>query len=340
MRNGKVLRRSSLLVAALSAGTLFGCANYEVNSGRGSIPGHWIRSEIQEADRAVEAARAAGKNNTCPAEFKQAEDTKNRAYDVYRACHDDEAVALAKQATGQAKALCPVQAVAAAPVVVAPPPPPPAPAPLAPSDNLTVAPGSITTGETATLTWSSQNATDCDIQPGIGPVNPQGSMKITPAADTTYTLICNGAGGSAKSVANIAVTAPVPVAPVVPPPAPAMKLCSPAVMDIHFDTDKADIKPQYHEELKRVADFLKEFPEATGVIEGHTDSLGGKAHNMKLSQRRADSVRNYLVNKFGIAPDRLKAVGYGPTKPVDSNKTEAGRKKNRRIESNFKCDGK
>jgi OOP family OmpA-OmpF porin len=85
---------------------------------------------------------------------------------------------------------------------------------------------------------------------------------------------------------------------------------------------------------------LTEFPNATGVIEGHTDSVGSKAANMKLSQRRADSIRNYLIDKFGIAPGRIKAVGYGPTKPVASNETKAGKEQNRRIESNFTCHTK
>lgn len=206
-----------------------------------------------------------------------------------------------------------------------------APAPLAPSDSLTVAPDSITRGQSATLTWSSQNATDCEIQPGIGAVQPQGSMTITPSDAATYTLTCSGAGGTAKSAANLSVIVPAP-------PAPAPKLCTPAVINIHFDTNKSDIKTQYHDELKKLGDFLTEFPNATGAIEGHTDNVGDKATNMKLSQRRADSVRRYLIEKFGIAPERIKAVGYGPTKPVASNKTKAGRERNRRIESNFTCN--
>lgn len=344
MRNRNVLRGSLVIAAAVSAGSLFGCANYEVNSGRGNIPGHWIRYELQDADRAVEAARAAGKDKTCPAEFKEAEAAKDRAYDVFRACHDDEGVAQAKQATAKANALCPpkaVQAVAPPPAPVAPPPAPVVPAPVVPTDKLTVVPAAITSGDTATLSWTSENATNCNIQPGIGPVKLQGSMTITPAEDTSYNLTCTGAGGSATSAALISVTAPAPVAPVAPPaPAAAEKLCKPAIIDIHFDTNTSDIKPKYHDELKKVADFLKEFPNAKGVIEGHTDSVGNKAANMKLSQRRADSVRNYLIENFGIAPDRLKAVGYGPTKPIASNETKAGKAKNRRIESNFSCDGK
>jgi len=331
-----MLKVSSLLVAATSVGMMSGCAHYEVNTGRGNIPGHYIRYELQEADRAVEAARQAGKDKTCPDEFKAAEDAKNKAYDVFRACHTEEGAALAKEATAKANALCPPQAAKEepAPVVPAPAPAPaPAavPAPPAPTDTLTITPASVVKGQPATLTWTSKNAQKCAIQPDVGPVAFEGSKEITPADTATYTLTCNGEGGAAESTARVAVTAPAK--------APA-KLCSPTVIDIKFDTGKADIKPQYHDELRKLADFLKEFPQAKGVIEGYTDNVGAKEMNMKLSQRRADSVRNYLIKHLGIAPERLGAKGFGPTKPVADNKTAAGKQQNRRIESNFTCDGK
>jgi len=330
------------LAAMASVAALSGCASYERNTDRGSIPGYLVRTELQDADRAVEAARQAGKDQVCPAEFKAAEAAKNNAYDVYRACHTEEGVALAKEAAAKARALCPPQAVkeVPAPVVEATPPPAPAPVPApvpvpvpAPTDRLMVAPESIVKGQSATLSWTSQNATNCSIEPGIGSVGTQGSLAITPFDNTLYNLSCTGEGGVAKSAANIAVTAPAPVVA-----APAPKLCSPTVVDVQFDTNKSDIKPRYHDELKKLADFLREFPKARGVIEGHTDSVGDKASNMKLSQRRADSVRSYLIKNFGIAPERLEAKGYGPTKPRASNKTAEGKAQNRRIEANFVCD--
>jgi len=328
----KILKVSSFLMVVTSLGMLSGCAHYEVNTGRGNIPGRYIRSELQEADRAVEAGRQAGKDKTCPDEFKAAEDAKNKAYDVFRACHTEEGAALAKEATAKANALCPPQAVQEAPAPVIP-----APTPLAPSSTLTIVPDSVVKGQPATLAWTSKNAEKCTIQPDVGPVVLEGSKEITPSDATTYTLTCNGEGGATESTARVAVTVPAPVP--LPAQAPA-KLCSPTVLDIKFDTGKADIKPQYHEELKRLADFLKEFPAATGVIEGHTDNVGAKEMNMRLSQRRADSVRSYLIKHFGIAPERLGAKGFGPTKPVAANKTAAGKQQNRRIESNFTCDGK
>jgi len=339
----KIQKALPVLAVALVAGALGGCANMEVNTNRGNIPGYYIRSEMQEADRAVEAARAAGKDKLCPAEFKAAEDAKNKAYDVFRACFTEEGAALAKAATAKANALCPPQAPAPAPKAPEPPPapkavtPPPAPAPpppAAPTAAITVVPAKVVKGEAATLNWKSQNATGCTILPGIGQVPPQGARTITPAADTTYNLACSGAGGSATSTTAIAVTEP-PAPKVVAAP---QRFCKPAVINIQFDTDKSNIKPQFDAELKGLADFLKEFPNAKGEISGHTDNVGSKAYNDKLSQARAESVRKYIIEKFGIAPNRITAKGYGFSKPVADNKTKEGKAKNRRIEANFTCE--
>jgi len=203
-------------------------------------------------------------------------------------------------------------------------------APVAPTSSLTVTPASITKGETATLNWTSENATNCDIQPAIGAVKTQGSMTITPQADTAYTLTCTGAGGTTSSAGNIQVVAPAPA-----PVQKKERVC--IVLKIEFDTGKAIIKPQYHAEIGKVAEFMKKYPEANGVIEGHTDNVGGKAYNQKLSERRAASVRTYLVEKYGIAPERLSSKGYGFTKPIATNKTKAGRQKNRRIQATYDC---
>lgn len=328
-----VLKPSAFL-AVMAMVAVSGCANYEVNTKKGNIPGIYIRTEMQEADRAVEAARQAGKDKACPAEFKAAEDAKNNAYDVFRACRTEEGAALAKQATAKANALCPAQAVKVEPAPVAKPAPEPAPVPVkipAPTSKLTITPDLITKGESAKMSWTSQNATDCDIKPDVGPVQPQGSMMITPSSNQSYSLVCRGAGGTADSAANISVVVPAPVVA-------AAKLCSPTTINIQFDTDKANIRPMYRDELKKLADFLKEFPNAKGVIEGHTDSDGSKAYNMKLSQRRADSVRNYIIKNFGIAPDRINAKGFGPTMPVADNDTAEGKQKNRRTVANFNCN--
>lgn len=104
---------------------------------------------------------------------------------------------------------------------------------------------------------------------------------------------------------------------------------------VEFDFDKAVVKPQYHSDMEKAANFLKAYPKTTGVLEGHTDSIGSEEYNMKLSQKRADSVKKYIVEKFGIDAARLSTVGYGESKPVADNKTDAGRQKNRRVVANI-----
>jgi outer membrane protein OmpA-like peptidoglycan-associated protein len=100
---------------------------------------------------------------------------------------------------------------------------------------------------------------------------------------------------------------------------------------IFFQTAKAVIMAKSFGLLDEVAVVLRSRPSMQVRIEGHTDSRGGHAYNVRLSQARADSVKAYLVGK-GIGSDRLEAKGYGPDQPIDNNKTAAGRERNRRVE--------
>jgi len=108
-------------------------------------------------------------------------------------------------------------------------------------------------------------------------------------------------------------------------------------LNVQFDTNMADIKPQFNDELAKVADYMKENPTVTGLVEGHTDNVGDPAANMQLSQRRAESVVNYLVEKFGIERSRLYAKGFGDTRRVAYNSTADGRAKNRRVNVILDC---
>jgi OOP family OmpA-OmpF porin len=100
---------------------------------------------------------------------------------------------------------------------------------------------------------------------------------------------------------------------------------------VHFQTAKWVVLPDSFPLLDQVVQVLRDYPKMRISIEGHTDAVGGEAANMKLSRARAESVRTYLTGK-GIASDRLEATGFGPTKPIASNKTEKGRGQNRRTE--------
>jgi OmpA-OmpF porin, OOP family len=100
---------------------------------------------------------------------------------------------------------------------------------------------------------------------------------------------------------------------------------------VNFANAKYRVLPASYKLLNQVVQVLNDFPKMRVSIEGHTDNTGGEVTNMRLSQRRAEAVRDYLVSK-GISPGRLDAVGYGPTKPIMSNKTARGKGKNRRTE--------
>lgn len=102
-------------------------------------------------------------------------------------------------------------------------------------------------------------------------------------------------------------------------------------LNITFDSAKAVIKPEFESEVAKLAEFMGQYANTIVTVEGHTDSQGADAYNQKLSQSRADSVKAMLITKYGIAADRVNAVGYGESKPVADNATADGREQNRRV---------
>jgi outer membrane protein OmpA-like peptidoglycan-associated protein len=111
----------------------------------------------------------------------------------------------------------------------------------------------------------------------------------------------------------------------------AIKRLNDYAKTILFDSGKASFQQQTFPVLQAIVAILKEYPNANFSIEGHTDSDGKDAANQALSDNRAAAVKNYLVEN-GIAASRLTSAGYGETKPIDSNKTKAGKANNRRVE--------
>ncbi len=101
--------------------------------------------------------------------------------------------------------------------------------------------------------------------------------------------------------------------------------------NVHFDFDKATLRPDSYEQLKELLEYLQRHEDIKIEIAGHTDNVGNDAHNLKLSLDRANTIRNYLIGK-GIITSRLIAKGYGATVPVADNTTEEGRQLNRRTE--------
>ena len=109
-------------------------------------------------------------------------------------------------------------------------------------------------------------------------------------------------------------------------------------LNVQFDTGKANIKPKYHNDIKRIADFMSKYPSTSVVIEGHTDNVGKEVVNVKLSHRRAASIKAYLAQKFDIDSSRIKVIGYDYQKPIASNNTAEGRQKNRRGETHIESN--
>jgi outer membrane protein OmpA-like peptidoglycan-associated protein len=105
-----------------------------------------------------------------------------------------------------------------------------------------------------------------------------------------------------------------------------------ALYGIHFDTNRAELKPESDGALQEIAKLLKQDTNLRLLVVGHTDSVGGVDVNMALSERRAAAVLQALTSRHGIAPARLRAVGVGMAAPVAPNETESGRAKNRRVE--------
>jgi outer membrane protein OmpA-like peptidoglycan-associated protein len=311
VRTGKVL-----LVACLvfSIGFLFGCA------GREFAPKQQIwyyHSELPAADRALAAAKAAGKDKECPEAYKYVGKMRDNAYKTYWACNTKEAIAQANEATAMAKGLCPKLPLPEPMKVTAPPPPPMA----APTVSLMASPPSVDKGKCADLSWTSTNASDVSIDQGIGSVAASGSRQVCPATTTQYMVTAKGEGGTKTASTTVSV---VPAAA----PTPIDKL----TIHVNFDFNKAQIRKEDVADLQKALAFVKKYPGYKISVEGHTDSTGSEKYNQALSEKRAEAVKKYLLDHGATDGDKIKAVGFGETKPIASNKTAKGRFENRRVE--------
>src|SRR5262249_35400205 len=197
-------RRSSASSIALlcSLALLAGCAKYEFAPERQVM---FVHAELPAADRAVEAARSAGKAAECPDAFAEADKFRNEAWSVYWQCHTAEAIALANSAAAKAKALCPAK-------VVAPPPPPR-------TANRTANPPSIQEGACTTLSWTSTNASSASIDPSLAGVGTTGSQQVCPPSTTQYAIAATGPGGTARASTTVTVTPAPPTVTITANPA-------------------------------------------------------------------------------------------------------------------------
>src|SRR5580704_5528756 len=160
-----------------------------------------------------------------------------------------------------------------------------APAPSAqPTVTLSASPAQINSGDSTTLTWSSTDASDADIEPGVGKVAVQGSTPVNPTNSTTYTI---------TATATTRVTVNAAAAGVPPANNQSMsELFEQNVKDAYFDFNKADIRPDARDALAKTAEFLRSYPQVRVTIEGHCDERGSTEYNIGLGERRAQAAKN------------------------------------------------
>lgn len=213
-------------------------------------------------------------------------------------------------------------------VGAAPPSAAPAPAPAQPTVTINASSTSINPGEAATLTWSSTDATDLNLSPGVGRVAPSGTTTVTPAESTTYQITANGPGGSATASVRISIAAAAAEAP--PSAQPGMdELFRANVQDAFFDFNKSDLRADARAAVTKTAEFLRSYPQIKVSIEGHCDERGSTEYNLGLGERRAQAARDFLL-QMGIGADRLTTVSYGKEQPFCTQSTETCWQQNRR----------
>jgi len=229
--------------------------------------------------------------------------------------------------------------------VQAPPPaaPPPAPAPAPPAEptvNLSVTPATIEKGQSATVTWSTTDATDVEITPGIGKVEPSGTSTVSPPDSTTYILTATGPGGRKTTSVRLTVAAPPPpVTPGPPSEVEEQQMFDSEVRDAYFDFDKSDIREDAQQTLNANAAFFKAHTNINFTVEGHCDERGSEEYNLGLGERRAEATKQFLVN-LGVSADRIFTISYGKERPQCTEQTEECRQKNRRAHFKMGREGK
>jgi outer membrane protein OmpA-like peptidoglycan-associated protein len=271
-------------------------------------------TELNRARAALDDAKKAGKADCAPDKFALLEQRFLVARGVYYSCNDAEAIRLAQALAADAKALaCPAPAVAN----------------RAPVCRLTVTPPQTQVGEQVTLDASGSSDPDgdrltftFDFGDGTQPVKSD-----SPRVTHSYTRVGNfpikvtvddGRGGVCTATGNETTIQKF--------------VLTEKGRNVLFDFDKANLKPEAVRQLQPVLEALKEQPSLRALIVGHTDSVGTDAYNMKLSQRRAESVADYLIKNSPASRENLTVEWQGKRNPIASNATAEGRAQNRRVE--------
>jgi len=207
------------------------------------------------------------------------------------------------------------------------PPPPPPPPPPAPTASISANPNTVQRGQSTTLTWRTENATDVNIE-GVGKVDLSGSQQVTPSDSTSYRLTAKGPGGTQEATARVTVVAPPP-----PPPAAVSVTLEEDfarnVRDIFFDYDQYDVRADAQPALQSTAAWLKAHPGVKVTIEGHCDERGSTEYNLALGDNRAHAALTAL-GQMGVPNGALNTVSFGKEKPFCTESNEQCWQQNRR----------
>jgi outer membrane protein OmpA-like peptidoglycan-associated protein len=168
-----------------------------------------------------------------------------------------------------------------------------------PTVSLSANPASVKQGQCATLTWSSTNASNVSIEPGVGKVDPSGSKQVCPASTTQYTISVAGEGGSRTAATTVSVAALAPKA----------IIFAEAAL---FEFDKSDLKPEGKVKITEYRELAKEELSRANkvIITGYTDNVGAPDYNSTLSLKRAEAVRDHLIS-LGADPTKFQVSGAG-----------------------------
>jgi len=195
-------------------------------------------------------------------------------------------------------------------------------------------PNSIERGQSASLGWQVMDASEIQIDQGIGLVESSGQRRVSPSESTSYTLYARGPGGEASAIAGLNVrTPPPPPAAVIPKPAFRERV-ERETQDAYFDFDRSNLREDAREALNKDGEALKsifrEFSTATVVVEGHCDERGSAEYNLALGDRRATEAKQFL-SELGVPADHLLKISYGKERPQCAGSNEPCWQLNRRV---------
>ena len=203
------------------------------------------------------------------------------------------------------------------------------PVAVEPMVTIRAEPISIERGGATTLTWEATNATDVTIDNGLGTVEASGSRTVRPLESTTYQIRAINNVAVVTAAVRITVTDTDAITPPLLSSISDVAWFDTSMQDVFFDLDEFTIRPDARLILQANARALVERPNIFITIEGHCDERGSSRHNLVLGDRRANSVRDYLVS-LGIEGHRIETISYGSERPFCEQSTEECWQLNRR----------